>query len=112
MKLPYWMLMENSAMPFIISAIASVALIGLVALCIWKPIVLRVIARIFAVLASGTGVAGIVAGVLFLCLGTTQVEEDEIVWILGGGSGLLVSGILSLVLSFIGRRNKANDREI
>ncbi len=56
----------------IMPVIAAVALIGLIALCIWKPIVLRVIARIFAVLASGAGVTGIVAGILFLCIGTTR----------------------------------------
>ena len=91
--------------------IAAVALIGLIALCIWKPIVLRVIARIFAVLALGAGVTGIVAGILFLCIGTTYFEEGEVVWILAGGSGLLVGGIIALVLSFVGQRKKTDDRE-
>ena len=88
----------------IIPLVAAIALIGLVALCIWKPIVLRVLARIYAVLASGTGVAGIVAGILFLSVGTTLFEEDQVIGILAGGSGLLVSGIVALVLSFVGAR--------
>lgn len=88
----------------IIPVIAAAALIGLIALCIWKPTVVRVIARIFSVLASGAGVTGIVAGVLFLALGTTYFEEDEVIWILAGGSGLLAGGIIALVLSFVGRR--------
>jgi hypothetical protein len=83
--------------------IAAVVLIGLIALCIWKPVVVRVIARIFAVLASGAGVTGIVAGILFLCMGTTYFEEGEVIWILAGGSGLLVGGIIALVLSFVGQ---------
>jgi hypothetical protein len=83
--------------------IAAVVLIGLIALCIWKPVVVRVIARIFAVLASGAGVTGIVAGTLFLCMGTTYFEEGEVIWILAGGSGLLVGGIIALVLSFVGQ---------
>ena len=91
--------------------IAAVALIGLIALCIWKPIVLRVIARIFAVLALGTGVTGIVAGILFLCIGTTYLEEGEVISILAGSSGLLVGGIIALVLSFVGQRKKTDDRE-
>ena len=96
----------------IMPVIAAVALIGLIiALCIWKPTVLRVIARIFAVLASGAGVTGIVAGILFLCLGTTYFEEGEVIWILAGGSGLLVGGIFALVLSFVGQRKKTDDRE-
>lgn len=86
---------------------AAVALIGLIALCIWRPPVLRVIARVFSVLASGAGVTGIVAGVLFLARGTTYFEEAEVIWILAGGSGLLAGGIIALVLSFVGRRKKS-----
>ena len=96
---------------FIMLVVAAVPLIGLIALCIWKPIVLRVIARIVAVLASGAGVTGIVAGILFLCVGTTYFEEDDVIWILAGGSGLLVGGIIALVLSFVGRSRKIDDRQ-
>jgi len=95
----------------IMFVVAAVPLVGLIALCIWKPIVLRVIARVFAVLASGAGVTGIVAGILFLCMGTTHFEEDEVIWILAGGSGLLVGGIVALVLSFVGRCRKIDDRQ-
>ena len=95
----------------IMLVVAAVPLIGLIALCIWKPIVLRVIARIVAVLASGAGVTGIVAGILFLCMGTTYFEEDDVIWILAGGSGLLVGGIIALVLSFVGRSRKIDDRQ-
>jgi hypothetical protein len=91
--------------------VAAVPLIALVALCIWKPIIVRVIARIVAVLASGAGVTGIVAGILFLCMGTTHFEEDDVIWILAGGSGLLVGGIVALVLSFVGRCKKIDDRQ-
>ncbi len=90
--------------------VAAVVLIGLIALCIWKPIVLRVIARVFAVLASGTGVTGIVAGILFLCIGSTYFEEGEVVWLLAGGAGLLVGGIIALVLSFVGQRKNTGDQ--
>ena len=101
----------SSPLIFIMLVVAAVPLIGLIALCIWKPIVLRVIARIVAVLASGAGVTGIVAGILFLCVGTTYFEEDEVIWILAGGSGLLVGGIIALVLSFVGRCRKIDDRQ-
>ncbi|PHS00777.1 MAG: hypothetical protein COA78_23445 [Blastopirellula sp.] len=86
-------------------------LVSLIALCIWKPIILRVIARIFAVLASGAGVTGIVAGIIFLQIGTTHFEEDEVVLMLAGGSGLLVGGIIALVLSFVGRRKKTGENQ-
>ena len=102
---------DTNPLIFIMLVVAAVPLIGLIALCIWKPIVLRVIARIVAVLASGAGVTGIVAGILFLCVGTTYFEEDEVIWILAGGSGLLVGGIIALVLSFVGKRKKTNDRQ-
>ena len=101
----------TSPLIFIMLVVAAVPLIGLIALCIWKPIVLRVIARIVAVLASGAGVTGIVAGILFLCMGTTYFEEDDVIWILAGGSGLLVGGIIALVLSFVGRSRKIDDRQ-
>ena len=101
----------TSPLIFIMLVVTAVTLIGLIALCIWKPIVLRVIARIVAVLASGAGVTGIVAGILFLCMGTTYFEEDDVIWILAGGSGLLVGGIIALVLSFVGRSRKIDDRQ-
>ncbi len=105
--------MINIAMtdtPAIISVVGILVFVSLIALCIWKPIVLRMIARIFAVLASGAGVTGIVAGILFLCIGTTYFEEGEVIWILAGGSGLLVGGIFALVLSFVGQRKETSDR--
>ena len=95
----------------IISVAGILVFASLIALCIWKPIVLRMIARIFAVLASGAGVTGIVAGILFLCIGTTYFEEGEVILILAGGSGLLVGGSIALVLSFVGQRKKTDDRE-
>lgn len=91
----------------IIPIVAALAILGLVALCIWKPIILRILARIYAVLASGAGVAGIVAGILFLSVGTALFAEDQVIAILAGGSGLLVSGIIALVLSFVGERKKS-----
>ena len=46
------------------------------------------------------------AVILFLCRGTTCFEENEVIWILAGGSGLLVGGITALILSFVGQPKK------
>ena len=51
---------------FVPLLVAAVLLIGgIIALCIFLPDVGRVLARIFAVLALGGGVAGLIAGLLF-----------------------------------------------
>jgi succinate-acetate transporter protein len=51
----------------------------------------------------GAGVTGIAAGTLLLNLGKTTYSELEVVWIVGGGAGLFVGGIIALVLSFVGQ---------
>ncbi len=92
-------------MPFV----ALVVLIAVIGLFIWKP---RVCARVFAALASGAGVAGIVSGVLSLTIdmeGSWHLLAHEAIWVLGGGSGLLAGGIVALVLSFVGQRKKLED---
>lgn len=86
--------------------------VSLIALCIWKPIVLRVIARIFAVLASTAGVAGIVGGIMFLVTDSKDFEQKEIIGMLAVGAGLLVGGIIALVLSFVGRRKKTGENQV
>lgn len=93
-------------MPFV----ALVFLIGVIGLFIWKP---RVCTRVFAVLAFAAGVAGIVSGICFLTIeqgeGSSFLSPHEAIWVLGGGSGLLVGGIVALVLSFVGPRKKTDE---
>ncbi len=93
-------------MPFV----ALVVLIGVIGLFIWKP---RVCTQVFAVLAFAAGVTGIVSGICFLTIergeGSWFLLPHEAIWVLGGGSGLLVGGIVALVLSFVGQRKKTED---
>jgi hypothetical protein len=93
-------------MPFV----GIVILIGVIGLFIWKPIVCT---RIFAVLAFAAGVAGIVSGICFLTIergeGASFLLPHEAIWVLGGGSGLLVGGIIALILSFVSRRKKTEN---
>ena len=96
----------------IITIFFFLVFVSLIALCIWKPIVLRVIARIFAVLASTAGVAGIVGGIMFLVTDSEDFEQKEIIGMLAGGSGLLVGGIIALVLSFVGGRKKTGENQV
>ena len=93
-------------MPFV----GIVFLIGVIGLFIWKP---RVCTQVFAVLAFAAGVAGIVSGICFLAIerveGASFLLPHEAIWVLGGGSGLLVGGIIALVLSFVGQRKKTEN---
>lgn len=93
----------------IVPIVAVIVLIGLIVLCLWRPHALRVVARIFAALASGAGVTGFVAGIIFLKSGSRHYGEKESIWILAGGAGLFVSGIVALVLSFVGKRPNPED---
>lgn len=92
---------------FIIPVIALLFLIGLIILAVIKPGVAKFLVRTFAVLAMGSGVAGLVTGILFAALGVTNVEDHEveqyhIAALIGIGSGLIVAGLLALLLSFGG----------
>ena len=93
-------------MPFV----ALVVLIGVIGLFIWKP---RACTQVFAVLAFAAGVAGIVSGICFLSIergeGASFLLPHEAIWVLGGGSGLLVGGIVALVLSFVSQRKKTEN---
>ena len=96
--------------PIIVSvALPLIAIIALVVWCVVKPTAGRVLARIFSVLALGTGAGVLVWGICtassgdairspFGSLVTTPSEA------IGWGAGFLAAGITALVLSFIGGR--------
>jgi len=89
--------------------IGVLAIGGLLTLCFMKPDVGRFIARIFAVLAIGAGVAALLIWGLWEWRITKEGSESDIKMaaiFLGGGGGLLASGVLALVLSFLGTRKK------
>ena len=86
----------------------AVFVIGLIALSIWKPFIGRLIARIYAVLSLGAGVAGVVTGTYFINYGS-DVDEWQKIGPLSAGAGLLVSGIVVLVLSLADQRKKTDD---
>jgi hypothetical protein len=95
---------------------ASALLFGLlvVALLLWciiRPNVGRRFARIFAVLAIGTGIGVLTWGICAAALGeairsplglTSLIAEPSEA--IGWGAGSLAAGVTALVLSFIGGR--------
>ena len=101
---------EGTNFVMIMPVVGIVFLIGVIGLFIWKP---RVCTQVFAVLAFAAGVAGIVSGICFLTIergeGASFLLPHEAIWVLGGGSGLLVGGIIALVLSFVGQRKKTEN---
>jgi hypothetical protein len=100
----------NVLMLLTVLFVALVVLIGVIGLFIWKP---RTCTQVFAVLAFAAGVAGIVSGICFLTVergeGSLFLLPHEAIWVLGGGSGLLVGGIVALVLSFVGQRKRTEN---
>ena len=94
---------------YLLVLIGVLAIGGLLTLCFLKPNVGRFLARIFAVLAIGAGVAALLIWGLWESRITREGPESDIKMtaiFLGGGGGLLTSGVLALVLSFLGARKK------
>ena len=99
---PSWDLREGP----ILLVLLVLLVLGLLLWCYFRPVVGRIVARIFAVIGMGLGVGLLVWGItaaarretpasgLFLDLGVSGI--------IGCGAGCLTAGIVALVLSFIG----------
>ncbi len=94
-----------------LEGIAFVILVGvaLFAWCLVKPRVGRIVARVLAVVAVGTGVGALTWGICAATFGDPVRAMSALPGFLaapgdaiGLGAGLLAAGIMALVLSFIG----------
>src|SRR5688500_7635875 len=91
-----------------LNLIAILLFCAMIALCM-LPDLGRVMARIFAVLALGFGIAMSVAGILFWVSDSAESVRGGVgpQALIAIGVGCVTSGVMALILSFVGRRRPA-----
>ena len=101
-------------MPCIPVIVAVLVVLAFFACCVFKPVVGKIVARVFGVVFLGGGVGGLTWGICAAALGEEIRSPFGIVSLIaspseaiGWGTGLLTAGIASLVLSFLGRKSEA-----
>jgi hypothetical protein len=88
--------------------LAAIPVVVLLVLCYFWPAVGRFLGKLTAVLGMGIGVGLLVWGIL----GVAQSDPPPVTWpfagasyslVIGSGAGVLTSGIVALILSFLVR---------